>query len=60
MDASVPDTHTIVNDTLERVLELLLEPVRLQDIDDADKQEQPFALVVACWNAAGTGKENRR
>ena len=49
-----------MNDTLECVLELFLESIRLQDIDDADKQEQPFAFVVTCWNAAGTMKRNRK
>lgn len=43
-----------MDDTLECVLKLLLEPIRLQNIDDADKQKQSLALVVTCWNAAGT------
>jgi hypothetical protein len=46
-----------MNDTLESMLEFFLEPIRLQDIDDADKQEQPLALVVTCWNASGTRKK---
>ena len=35
-----------MNHGLECVLEFLDEPVGLQDINDADKQEEPLPLVV--------------
>jgi hypothetical protein len=47
-------TYTIMNDTFESVLQLLLQSIRLQNIDDADEEEQPLAFVVTCWNATGT------
>ena len=35
------------------MLQLLEDPVALQDVDDAEEQEQSLALVVSSWNAAG-------
>ena len=34
------------------MLQLLEDPVALQDVDDTEEQEQSLALVVPSWNAA--------
>jgi len=49
-----------MDDTLERVLQLLLQPIRLQDVDDANEEEQSLTFVIARWNAAGTGSSKQK
>ena len=46
-------TYPVVDYWLEGVLELLEDPVTLQDVDNPEEQEQSLALVVSSWNAAG-------
>jgi hypothetical protein len=46
-----------LDDCFERVFQLLSQPVALQDVDDAEVEQQPLALVVPRWNAPGS--ENR-
>ena len=54
MRSSNVTTYTIMNDTLESVLQLLFESVRLENIDNTDEEEQPLTFIVSCWNATGT------
>ena len=46
-----------MDDRLEGVLQFLENPVALQDVDNAKKQQESLALVVASWNAPGPEKE---
>lgn len=43
-----------MDDGLERVLQLLPYPVALEDVDDAEEEQQPLALVVPGGDASGT------
>lgn len=42
-------------DAFECVLQLLLQPVGLQDVDNADVEQQALALLTPCWNATRSG-----
>ena len=44
-------TYPVVDYWLEGVLQLLEDPVALQDVDDAEEQEESLALVVSSRNA---------
>jgi hypothetical protein len=50
--------YPIVNDGLERVLELLAHLVALQNVDNAQEEQKPLALVISRGDSAGT--ENAR
>ena len=45
--------HRVSEDALEGVLELLLEPIALQDVDDAEEEKEALAAGVARRDAAG-------
>ena len=46
------DCVSVVHHRLEGVLEPLLDPVRLQDVDDAQEEKEALAARVARRNAA--------
>lgn len=41
-----------MNNTFECMLQFLLQTIGLQNINDADEQQQSFAFLTACWNTA--------
>ena len=43
---------------LPGVLHLLKQSIRLENVDDADEEQQPLALVIGSSDGAGTEKEN--
>ncbi len=45
-------SYPVVNDGFECVLQLLSHPVTLQDVNDAQKEQQALALMVPCWYSA--------
>ena len=47
-----------MDDWLEGVLQLLEDPVTLQDVDNAEEKEESLALVISSGNATGPEKKN--
>ena len=47
-------SYSILNDCFESVLELLPQPVALQDVDDAEIEKQSLAFVITGRNSSGS------
>lgn len=53
-------TYPIVYNAFECVLQLLLQPIGLQNINNTDVEQQAFTLLTARGNATRSGKMKNR
>lgn len=46
----ISSTHPVVNNCLKSVLHLFKQSIGLQNVDDSDKNQESFAVVVSGWD----------
>lgn len=53
-------SYPVMKQCLPGVLHLLKQSIRLENVDDADEEQQPLALVIGSSDGAGTETKTQK